>query len=149
LTKYNLKLDSSDHDLSKEIIAPTAYPPMLSRLEGHQEHPQIITLEASVNSLGISVTVQDVLRMTQEDMRISELGAEECAGINASFGEICKSEEEPSKGPRKINHFSGTRGKIQTLLKFAPDGSELIPMSTLPTRALHSGRIFVSLTDIP
>ncbi|KAF8479945.1 hypothetical protein F5888DRAFT_902467 [Russula emetica] len=144
LTKYNLKLDSFDHDydLPKEINDPAVYPPMLSQLEGHQDHPQIITVEASVDSRGIGVTVQDVLRTIHEDMRISELGAEECAGINTAFGETCKSEEELSKGPRsRIDHLGG-RDKIQILLKFAPDGSELTPTSTLHTHALHSGRIF-------
>ena len=44
-----------------------------------------------------------------EDMRnpfpgreLSGLGVEERAGINAMFGQICKSDEELSKGPRRI-----------------------------------------------
>ncbi|KAF8493499.1 hypothetical protein F5888DRAFT_1724649 [Russula emetica] len=117
---------------------------MLSQSEGHQEHPRIITVEASVDSRG---TAQDVLQTIHEDFRIpfpgrelSELGVEERAGINATFGETCKSEEDLSKGPRRID--LGSRDKIQILLKFAPDGSELTPTSTLPIHALHSGRIF-------
>ena len=102
---------------------------MLSQLEGHK--PQIITVEASVDSRGIGVTVK------------------ERAGIqvNATFGEIYKTEdsEELSKGPRRVGHLGG-RDKIQILPKFAPDGSDLIPTST---HALCSSRIIVSLTDLP
>ena len=70
---------------------------MLSRLEDHKGYPQIITLEASVDSRGIGGTVRDVLRTIHEDMKmpfkfpgceLSELGVEERAGINATFGEI-------------------------------------------------------------
>jgi len=99
---------------------------MLSQLGGRQEHPHI-TVEATVDSRGISVAIQDVLRTIHEDMRIpfpgrklSELGVEERAGIDATFGETCKSEEELSKGPRRIDHLGG-RDKIQVLLKLAPD----------------------------
>jgi hypothetical protein len=126
---------------------------MLTLSEGHQGYPQIITVEASVDSRGIDVTAQDVLRTIHEDMRkpfpgreLSELCVEERAGINATFGETCGSEEELSEGPRRIGYLGG-RDKIQILPKFAPDGGELTPTSTLPTHALHSGRIFVGLTD--
>jgi hypothetical protein len=130
---------------------------MLFQLEGDQEYPQIITVEASVDSRGIVVTVQDVLRTIHEVTRmpfpgreLRKLGIEKLAasGINATFGGAFKSEEELCKGLHKIDHLGG-RDKIQILPKFAPDGSELTPTSTLPTHALHSGWISVSLTDFP
>jgi hypothetical protein len=119
---------------------------MLSQLEGHEGYPQTITVEASVDSRGIGVTVQDVLRTIHENMRmpfpgreLSELGVEERAGINAT--ETCKSEEELINGPRtsRIDHLGG-RDKIQILPKLRP----MAAISPLPLHALHSGRIFVS-----
>jgi hypothetical protein len=44
---------------------------------------------------------------------LSELGVEERAGINATFGQTFKSEEELSKGP-----CLGGRDKLQILPKF-------------------------------
>lgn len=52
-----------------------------------------MTVEASIDSQGIGVTVQDVLRTIHEDMRmpfprreLSRLVVKERAGINAMFG---------------------------------------------------------------
>jgi hypothetical protein len=56
---------------------------------------------------------------------LSKLDADERAGINAAFRERCKSEEELSKGPRRIDHLGG-RDRLQILPKFGPDGSELL-----------------------
>ena len=151
LTKYNIKLemnDSSDHDygLPKEDMnAPAVYPPMLSlKLESHQGYPQIITVEASSDTRGVGITVQEVLRTLHEDLRmafprreLSKLGAEERAGINAAFRERCKSEEELSKGPRRIDHLGG-RDRLQILPKIGPDGSVMIPSSTLPAPTIRT-----------
>jgi hypothetical protein len=151
LTKYNLKLemnDSSDHDYGipkEDINSPAVYPPMLSlKLENHQGYPQVITVEASSDTQSVGVTVQEVLRTLREDLimpfprrELSKLGVEERAGINAAFTERCKSEEELSKGPRRIDHLSG-RDRLQILPKLGPDGSELIPTSTVPTPALRT-----------
>jgi hypothetical protein len=154
LTKYNIKLemnDSSDHDygLPKEDMnAPAVYPPILSlRLESHQGYPQMITAEASSDTQGVGVTVQDVLRTLLEDLgmkfsrrELSKLGAEERAGMNAAFRERCKSEEELSKGPRRIDCVCG-RDRLQILPKFevGPDGSGLALTSTgNPTSALRT-----------
>jgi hypothetical protein len=151
LTKYNLKLqmnDSSDHDYNipkEDINSPAVYPPMLSlKLESHQGYPQIITAEASGDTRGFGVTVQEVLQTLREDLRTpfprresNKLGAEERAGINAAFRERCKSEDDLSKGPRRIDHLGG-RDRLQILSKFGPDGSELIPTYTPPTPALRT-----------
>ena len=135
-----------DYDLSKEeITSPAVYPPMLSvKLENHQGYPQIISIEASGDSRSTGVTVQDVLRTIHEDLRmpfprreLSKLGAEERAGINASFRERCKSEEELSKGPRRFDRLGG-RDRLQIFPRLSPDGSVLLPAST-PTPALRSG----------
>ena len=143
LTKYNLKLemnDSSDHDydLPKEDMnSPAVYPPMVSlKLESHQGYPQMITAEASNDTQGVGITVQDVLRILHEDLRmpfprreLSKLGVDDRARINAAFRERCKSEEELSKGPRRIDHLGG-RDRLQILPKFGPDGRNLIPTAT-------------------
>ena len=137
--------DSPDHDYDipkEDINSPAVHPPMLTlKLESHQGYPQIITVEASSDTQGVGVTVQEVLRTLREDLRmafprreLSKLGAEERAGINAAFRERCKSEEELSKGPRRIDHLGG-RDRLQILPKLGPDGIELIPTSTLPTPA--------------
>ncbi len=138
--------NSSDHDygLPKEDMnSPAVYPPMLSlKLESHQGYPQVITVEASSDTRGVGVTVQEVLRMLHEDLwvpfprrELHKSGAEERAGIDAAFRKRCRSEEELSKGPRRIDHL-GSRDRLQILPKFGPDGGELIPM--LPTPALCS-----------
>ena len=50
--------------------------------------------------------------------------------MNTAFRERCKTEEELSKGPRRIACVGGRDG-LQILPKFGPDGSALIPASTL------------------
>jgi hypothetical protein len=149
LTKYNLKLEmaeSVDHDYDlpeEEITSPAVYPPMLSlKLESHQGYPQVISIEASGES---GVTVQDALRTIHEDLRmpfpsreLSKLGVEERAAIMAAFKVRCKTEEEFSKGARRIDHLGG-RDRLQILPKVLPDGSVLLlPTSTLPTPTLRS-----------
>jgi hypothetical protein len=135
--------ESADHDYDlpkEEMTSPAVYPPMLSlKLESHQGYPQVISIEASGDSRGAGVTVQDVLRMVHEDLRIafprrelSKLDPEERAGINAAFRERCKSEEELSKGPRRMDRLGG-RDRLQILPRLSPDGSVLLPASTLPT----------------
>lgn len=133
-----------EYDLPKEELISTAVnPPILSlKLESHQGYPQIISIEASGDSQ--FVTVQDVLRTIHEDLRIpfsrrelSKLGVEERAGINAAFRERCKSEEELSKGPRRIDRLGG-RDRLQILPRLSPDGSVSFPTTTLPMPALRS-----------
>ncbi len=134
-----------DYDLPKEDMdSPAVYPPMLSlKLESHQGYPYIITAEASSGTRVVGVTVQEVLRTLHEDMRmpfprreLGKVGAER-AGINTGFRERCKSEEELSKGPRRIDHLGG-RDRLQILPKFGPDGSELIPTSMPSMSALRT-----------
>jgi hypothetical protein len=143
LTKYNLKLEmteSADHDYDlpkEEITSPAVFPPMVSlKLESRQGYPQVINIEASGDTQGAGVTVKDVLRTIHEDLRmafptreLSKLGVEERAAVRAAFKERCKSEEELSKGPRRIDHLGG-RDRLQILSKIPPD-SALLPMPTL------------------
>jgi hypothetical protein len=135
--------ESSDHDYDlpkEEMTSPAVYPPMLLlKLESHQGYPQVISIEASGDSRGAGVTVQDVLRTIHEDLRmafprreLSKLDPEERAGINAAFRERCKSEEELSKGPRRMDRLGG-RDRLQILPRLLPDGSVLLPTPTLPT----------------
>ena len=103
----------------------------------------MITVEASGGNRDVvGVTVQDVLRTLHEDLKmpfprreLSKLADEDRGRINSAFRERCKSEEELSKGPRRVDHLGG-RDRLQILPKFGPDGSELIPSSTHPTPAL-------------
>ena len=99
LRKYFLKLETADsvdhdYDLPKEELTSSAvYPPMLSlKLKGHQ-YPQIISIEASDDSQGVGVTVQDVLRTLHGVLRMpilthesAKLGAEEWA-MDSALGE--------------------------------------------------------------
>jgi hypothetical protein len=149
LTKYNLKLEmteSLDHDYDlpmEEMSAPAVYPPMVSlKLESRQGYPQVINIEASGDSRGAGVTVQDVLRAIHEDLKmlfptreLSKLGVEERVAVRAAFRERSKTEEELSKGPRRIDHLGG-RDRLQILPKLPPDGA-LFPIPTLqPTEFL-------------
>jgi hypothetical protein len=140
--------DSDDHeyDLPKEELTSDAVnPPILSlKLESHQGYPQVISIEASGDSQS-AVTVQDVLRTIHEDLRVqfsrrelSKLGVEERAGINAAFRERCKSEEELSKGPRRIDRLGG-RDRLHILPRLSPDGTVLFPTTALPMPVLRSG----------
>jgi hypothetical protein len=77
LTKYFLKLEMTnsvehDYDLPKEELTSSAvYPPvLLLKLESYQGYPQVISIEASDNSQGVGVTVQEVLRTIHEDLRV-------------------------------------------------------------------------------
>jgi hypothetical protein len=135
--------ESADHDYDlpkEEITSPAVFPPMVSlKLESRQGYPQVINIEASGDSRGAGVTVQDVLRTIHEDLRmafprreLSKLDPEERAGINAAFRERCKSEEELSKGPRRMDRLGG-RDRLQILPRLLPDGSVLLPTPTLPT----------------
>jgi hypothetical protein len=65
-----------DHNLPKEEMASSAvYPPMLLlKLENLQGYPQVIGIEASSNSGNTGVTVQDVLRTINEDLRTTRKG---------------------------------------------------------------------------
>ena len=123
--------DSPDRDHPKEDMNSPA--PMLSlKSESHQGHPQTITTEVSSDTRGVGVTVQEVLRSIHEGLKmpfprreLRKLGAEERTMINAAFGE---SEEELNKHPRRID-----RDRLQISQQFGPDGSGLIPTSTVPT----------------
>jgi hypothetical protein len=143
LTKYNIKLemnDSSDHDYGlpkEEMNSPAVYPPMLSlKLENRQGYPQIITVEASNDTRDVGITVQEVLRTLHEGLKtkfprreLGKLSTEERAWMNAAFRERCKSEEELSKGPRRIDRVGG-RDRLQILPEIGIDGSEFISTLT-------------------
>jgi hypothetical protein len=140
LSKYFLKLDISnqpDHDFDlpkEEIDSPAMYPPMLSAtLENHQGYSQPIRIHASNDSLGIGITVQDVLTAISEDMRkplrtreLTKLRAEEREGVDNSFRERCNTEEELGQGPCRIDYLHG-RNKLHILSKVSPDGVIHLP----------------------
>ena len=145
LSKYLLKLDIAnqpvehDYDLPREdITSPASHPPMcLLRLENHQGYPQIITVQACSDASSIGVTVQDVLMAVHEDVRTlsrrhewAKLSAEERAQIDVAFRERCKTEEELSQGPCRVDYMRG-RDKLQILPKFSSSG-EMFPAPLVP-----------------
>ena len=110
------------------------------KLESHRGYTQVISLEASGDSRGAGVTIQDVLRTIHRDLALrmpfprsvlSKLGVEERAGTNAAFKEKRKSKEELSKGPRSVDRL-GSKNKFQILPKRSRDSSILLPTSTFP-----------------
>ena len=128
-----------DYDLPKEELTSSAvYPPMLSlKLENCQGYPRTVNVDAFSDVRGADITVQDVLRAIHEDLRIpfskrelNKLGVEERTAIRAAFEERCKSEEDFSKGPRRIDHLGG-RDRLQILPRLPPE-SALIPSPPLP-----------------
>ena len=115
------------------------------QLESHHGHPQVISIEASVDSRGVGVTVKDVLRTIHEELRVQisirevdELDHEERAELRAAFKRRCKTEEEFSRGPCRIDRWGG-RDRLQILPRLSPDGTVLLPTSVLPF-ALRSAR---------
>jgi hypothetical protein len=140
-----------DFNLPKELTSPDVYPPMLSlKLDNCRGYPQIINIDAFSDIWGADVTIQDVPRMIYEDLRMSsskrelnKLSGEERgdgAAIRTAFKEIGKTEEERSKGPRRIDHL-GDRDRHYKLSKLSPNGGVLCPMPPLLKLALR--RIFV------
>jgi len=145
LAKYLLKFDITtqpvEHDFDlpmEDITAPASDPPMHSlKLENHQGYPQLITAQASSNSPTIGVTVQDVLRTIQEDVRMlsrrrewTKLSAEERAQVDTAFRDRCRTEEELGQGPCRVDYLRG-RDRLQVLPKLSPEG-EMLPAPILP-----------------
>ena len=85
-----------DYDLPKEELTSSAvYPPVqLLKLESYQGYPQVISIEASDDSQGIGVTVQEVLRTIHEDLRmpipaheLNKLIVKDWTAKDSAFGE--------------------------------------------------------------
>jgi len=139
LSKYLLKLDITNHpdydyDLPKEEIdSPATHPPMPTVvLENRQGYRQSIVVQASSYSPDIGVTVQDVLRTIHKDARelprrneLNKLETEERAGVNASFMKRCKTEEELTQGPRRVDYLRG-RDRLMIVPK-PPSEGEMPP----------------------
>jgi hypothetical protein len=145
LAKYLLRFDITtqpvEHDFdlpTEEINSSASHPPMHSlKLENHQGYPQLITVQASSNSPSLGVTVQDVLRTIQEDVRMlsrrrewTKLSAEDRAQVDTAFRDRCRTEEELGQGPCRIDYLRG-RDRLQILPKLSPTG-EMLPAPILP-----------------
>jgi hypothetical protein len=122
------------------MSSPAVHPPMSSlTLESHQGYPQPINVQASSDSPGVAITVQDVLSAIHEDMRKpsprrtwNKLSEGERAVINASFKDRCKTEEQLSKGPSQFDHLRG-RDRLQIFPKLSSDGLLLPVPEQFPT----------------
>ena len=144
LTKYLLKLEiaeSADYDYglpNEEMASPAVYPrTQRLRLEYFQEYPQVITFDVSGDSQGGDVTVRDVLRTIHEDLKkpfskreLDTFAREDKAAIRDTFNEKSKSEEDLSKGGRRIDFLRG-RNRLLILPRYPLDGA-LPPKPTLP-----------------
>jgi hypothetical protein len=146
LTKYLLKLEITespdyDYDLpNEEMTSPAVYPHTQTlRLEYFQGYPQVISLDASSDSQGADITVQDILRTIHEDLRKPsskhELGTfarGDQTAIKDTFRKRCKSEEERSKGLFRIDYLRG-RDRLQILPRHPLDGISLPTPATQPS----------------
>jgi hypothetical protein len=148
LAKYLLQLDivsqSVEHDYDlpiEELTSPAVHPPMpLIRLESHQGYPQLITVQASSDSL-VGVTVQDVLKAIHEDVRKlsrrrewTRLNAEDRLAVDEAFRDRCGTEEELAQGPRRVDYLR-RRNRIQIFPKLSPEG-EMLPAPEAPLEDL-------------
>lgn len=148
LEKYFLQLDIAhqavDHDYdlpNEELSSPAVHPPMpFINLESYQGYPQIITVQASSDSL-VGVTVQDVLTAIHEDVRKpsrrrewTKLNTADRVAVDEAFRERCNTEEELAQGPCRVDYLRG-RNKIQVLPKLSPDG-EMLPAPEAPVEDL-------------
>jgi hypothetical protein len=151
LSKYFIKLEissqSTDHDYNlpnEELTSPAVHPPMPSiKLDNHQGYPQPINVQASSDSPG-GVTVQDVLKTIQEDLRTpsrrrewSKLNAEGQAAVDAAFRKRGMTEDELGQGLCRIDYLRG-RNRLQVLPQLSPDG-EMLPAPTQPEEASRLG----------
>jgi hypothetical protein len=144
LTEYLLKLEITespdyDYDLPKEdLTSPAVYPHMHSlELEYFLGYPQVISIDASSDYPGAYVTVEDVLKTMHEDLRkpsyrreVGIIARGDQTSIRAAFNERCKTEEDLSKCPCRIDYLCG-RDRLQILPRHPLDGA-LLPMPTLP-----------------
>ena len=149
LTKYLLKLEITespdyDYDLpNEEMTSPAVYPhTQILRLEYSQGYPQVISLDASSDSQGADVTVEDVLRTIHEDLSKPSLKRElgtfargDQMAIRDMFRKRCKSEEERSKGLYRIDYLRG-RDKLLILPRHPLDGT------SLPTPAIQPSNLW-------
>ena len=134
LSEDLLKLDITnqpeerDYDLPREeITSPASYPVIYSlKPENNQGYPWFITVRACSDSPNVGVTVQDVLRKVHEDVRTlsrrrewTKLSADERAQVDATFRERCKSDEDLSQGPCRIDYLRG-RDRLQIIPKLSP-----------------------------
>lgn len=149
LSKYYLTLDISnqgvDHDYDlpiEELTSPAVDPPLLSlKLENHQGYPQSVTVQSSADSPS-GITVQDVLKTFNEDLRQQsrrrewiKLNAEERVDVDGAFRERCRTEEELGQGPCRIDYLRG-RNRLQILPRLSPDG-EMLPAPIIPEEVLR------------
>ena len=140
LSKYLLAIDITnqpveyDYDLTnEEMTSPASYPPVYSlNLENCQGYPRLITVQASNDSPGTGVTVQDVLNTIREEMRTParrrewiKFGPEERTQINAVFRKRCRTAGELGQGPCRIDYLGG-RDRLQILPK-DPAIGEILP----------------------
>jgi len=134
LTKYHLKLGVSEpfnHDYQlpiEELTSPAVHPPMKSLKLENKLYPQPISIQTWDDSSATAVTVQDVLRTIDEDMRQSlpmnewkRLSKDDRAEVLTSFKQRCKSEEERGKGICKLDHLRG-RNRLEIVSGHSPDG---------------------------
>jgi hypothetical protein len=144
LTKYLLKLEVAespdyDYDLPNEEMASSAVYPHTQRLrlEYFQGYPQVISVDASSDSQGTDVTVQDVLRTIHEDLmkpsskrELGTFARGDQTAIRDTFRKRCMSEEERSKGLYRIDYLRG-RDRLQILPRHPLDGT------SVPTPAIQ------------
>ena len=135
MTKYNIKLNSLDHDY-EELTYSAVYPPMLSlKLENCQGYPRTVNADAFSDVRGADITVQDVLRAIHEDLRIpfskrelNKLGVEERTAIRAAFKEDARVKRILAKASVGLTTWAEGTGS-----RFCrpPEGA-LIPSPPLP-----------------
>jgi hypothetical protein len=144
LTKYLLKLEITespdyDYDLpNEEKTSPAVYPHTQAlRLEYFQGYPQVINIKPFDDYPGAYVTVEDAVRAILEDLKLPlaksefhSFGNKERAAIRAAFNERCKTEEDLSKGPCRIDCL--LRGNRLQILSIYPLDGALLPKPTLP-----------------
>jgi hypothetical protein len=132
LTKYHLKLEISEpfnHDQLpiEELTSPAVHPPMKSLKLENELYPQPISIQTWDDSSATAVTVQDVLRAIDEDMRQSAQKEWKClrtvdrAEVITSFKQRCKSAEERGKGICRIDLLRG-RNRLEIVSEYSPDG---------------------------
>ena len=149
LTKYLLRLEITespdyDYDLpNEELTSPAVYPhTQMLRLEYFQGYPQVISVDASSDSQGAGVTVQDVLRTINEDLRKPSSTREfglfsrgDQMAIMDTFKKRCKSGEERTKGLYRIDYLRG-RDRLQILPRHPLDGTSLPTPAIQPSNPL-------------
>src|SRR6266404_3829604 len=129
LLKFDIASQPEDHDFglpTEDYFSSAVYPPVhVLLLENEQGLPQNIEVQASDKGSGIGVTVEDVLKAINADLRkpssqreFADLNEDTRTEVEDAFEDRARTEEERSGGLRRVDYLRG-RNRLQIFPRHA------------------------------